>query len=110
MPSANTHAKTIVVCIVHLTAIVTGGLVCSATLSTTGTASPVVIPLGTTTFTWYSPAYPGVSPLNATWADFPPIVTVTWFTVVDNGCVVGAGDPSFTAGVTAPSPVQTLTT
>src|ERR1019366_3129084 len=106
MPSANTHAKTIVVCIVHLTAIVTGGLVCSATLSTTGTASPVVIPLGTIAFTWYSPAYPGVSPLNATCAVLPPMVTVTGFTVVDNGGITGAGDPSFTAGVTAPSPVQ----
>src|ERR1035437_6401625 len=61
----------------HLPAIVTGGLVCPATLSTTGTGSPVVIPAGTTAFIWYNPAYPGVSPLNATCADFPPIVTVT---------------------------------
>src|ERR1039458_9636647 len=90
----------------HLTAIVTGGLVCPATLTTTGTESPVVIPGGTTALIWYRPAYPGVSPLNATCAGIPPIVTVTAFTVVDNGAVVGAGAPSFTAGVTAPNPVQ----
>jgi hypothetical protein len=106
MPNTNTHAETIIFGIIHLTAIVTAGLVCPATLSTTGTASPVVIPLGTIAFTWYNPAYPGVSPLNATCAVFPPIVTVTGFTVVDCGGVVGAGDPSFTAGATAPSPVQ----
>lgn len=91
---------------VYLTAIVTVGLVCLATTSITGTASPGVMPVGTTAFTWYNPAYPGVRPLKATCAVFPPIVTVTAFTVVDNGGVVGAGDPSFTAGVTAPSPVQ----
>ena len=90
----------------YLTAIVTAGLVCPTTLTTTGTASPVAIPAGTTAFTWYNPAYPGVSPLNATCAAFPPIVTVTVFTVVDNGGVLGAGAPSFTAGDTAPSPVQ----
>jgi hypothetical protein len=85
---------------------VAGGLVCPATLTTTGTASPVVIPDGTTAFTWYNPAYPGVSPLYATCAAFPPIVTVTGFTVVDNGGVPGAGNPSFTGGDTAPNPVQ----
>src|ERR1035441_1915410 len=106
MPSANTHAEAIVFCILHLTAIVTAGLACPATLTTTGTVSPVVIPPGTTALIWYSPAYPGVSPLNATWAALPPMVTVTAFTIVDRGGVVGAGDPSFTAGVTAPSPVQ----
>jgi hypothetical protein len=92
--------------IAHLTAIVTAGLVCPATLNTTGTASPVVIPDGTTAFTWYSPANPGVRPLKATCADLPPMVTVTGFTVVDSGGVTGAADPSFTAGDTAPSPVQ----
>src|ERR1035438_9845963 len=106
MPSASTKTETVILCIAHLTAIVTAGLVCPATLRRTGTASPVVIPLGTTALIWYSPAYPGVRPLNATCAAFPPIVTVTGFTVVDEGGVVGAGDPSFTAGVTAPSPVQ----
>jgi hypothetical protein len=85
---------------------VTDWLSCPATLTTTGTSSPVMIPAGTTTFNWYNPAYPGVSPLNATCAVFPPIVTVTAFTVVDNGGVVGAGDPSFTPGVTAPNPMQ----
>ena len=85
---------------------VTGGLVWPATLSTTGTVSPAVIPLGTTALIRYKPAYPGVRPLNATCAALPPIVTVTGFTVVDNGRVVGAGWPSFTAGVTTPSPVQ----
>ena len=51
MPSANIHAEAIILCIIHLTAMVAGGLVCPATLSTTGTAAPVVIPAGTTAFT-----------------------------------------------------------
>src|ERR1035441_6562564 len=102
MPSANTHVEIVILFILHLTAIVTGGLSCPATLKTTGTVSPVVTPLGTTAFTWYSPAYPGVNPLNSTSAAFPPIVTVTTFTVLAKG----AGDPAATAGVTAPNPVQ----
>src|SRR5271157_948267 len=106
MPSVSTQIATIVFFMTHLTAIVTAGLVCPATLNTTGTASPVVIPLGTTAFTWYNPANPGVKPLNTTWAALPPIITVTGLTVVDSGGVAGAGAPSFTAGVTAPRPVQ----
>jgi hypothetical protein len=102
MPSANTHVEAIVFCILHLTAIVTAGLVCPATLTTTGTVSPVVIPAGTTALIWYNPAYPGVRPAKASWAALPPIITVTAFTVV----VKGAGDPAATAGVTAPNPVQ----
>jgi len=42
--------------IAHSTAIVAGGLVWPATVSVTGTASPVAIPDGTTAFTWYNPA------------------------------------------------------
>ena len=92
--------------LLHLTAIVTGGLLCPATLSTTGTASPVAIPAGTATFTWYNPASPGVRPLNdGAGAATPPMVTVTGFTVHASG-ENGAGDPSVTAGVTAPNPVQ----
>ena len=66
MACANTLVVTFILRIVHLTAIVTAGLVCPAALRTTGTASPDVIPLGTTALIWYNPAYPGVSPLNAT--------------------------------------------
>jgi hypothetical protein len=51
MPSAKTHTETFIFCILHLTAIVTAGLLCPATLSVTGTASPVAIPAGTATFT-----------------------------------------------------------
>jgi hypothetical protein len=88
------------------TAIVTGGLVCPVTAIATGTASPVAIPEGTTALTWYKPAYPGASPLNAACADWPPIVTVTGFTVLANGPAVGAGAPAATDGITAPGPVQ----
>jgi hypothetical protein len=56
MPSANTHAETLIFCIIHLTAIVTARLVCPATLTTTATASLAVIPLGTTALIWDNPA------------------------------------------------------
>jgi hypothetical protein len=46
MPSANTHAETILLRITHLTTIVTTGLDCPATPIATGTASPVVVPAG----------------------------------------------------------------
>ena|ERR1022692_461434 len=93
----------------YFTAIVTGGLiglVCPATPITTGTASPAMIPDGTTALIWYRPTEPGVNPLNATVAGLPPIVTVTGLSVVDNGGTPGAGDPSLTLGVTAPKPEQ----
>ena len=54
-------------------ATVTGalGAPAPATLTTTGTLGPVVTPAGTCAFTWYSPAYPGASPENATGASSP---------------------------------------
>jgi hypothetical protein len=81
------------------------GLVWPATLITTGTASPAAIPDGTTALIWYRPGSPGVSPLKSTVAGFPPIVTVTELSVLDNGAVGGAV-PSGTLGVTEPKPVQ----
>jgi hypothetical protein len=51
MPSASTQIETVVFFMTHLTAIVTAGLVCPATLNTTGTVSPAAIPDGTTAFT-----------------------------------------------------------
>src|ERR1017187_2520900 len=93
----------------YFTAIVTAGLmglVCPATLITTGTASPVTIPDGTTALIWYRPGSPGVRPAKITVADLPPIVTVTGLSVVDNGGTLGGGTPSATLGVTAPKPVQ----
>src|SRR5260370_19911073 len=78
-----------------------------ATERTTGTLSAGVMPSGTTTFTWYNPAAPGVNPANITVAGCPPIVTVTSATAVLGS--KGAGSPAFTVGCTAPKPTQYIT-
>ena len=90
----------------YCTAIVTGGLVCPAMLNTTGTALPDCTPEGTTALTWYRSGYPGASPAKFTCAATPPIVTVSGFSVYDNGPPTGAGVPDGTAGFTAPNPLQ----
>src|ERR1022692_3619685 len=93
----------------YFTAMVTAGLmglVWPATLITTGTASPVTIPDGTTALIWYRPGSPGVNPAKDTVAALPPIVTVTMLSVVDNGGTLVGGAPSATLGVTEPRPVQ----
>src|SRR5580693_1420032 len=89
----------------HLTATITGALSKPATLTTTGTEPPGVIPFGTYAFTWYSPAKPPTRPLKKTWADLPPMVTVTVFVVLDGG-ENGAALPAVTGGLTDPSPAQ----
>src|ERR1017187_171118 len=89
----------------YLTATVTGALSNPATLITSGTASPGVMPLGTVTFTWYSAASPPTRPLKKTGAALPPMVTVTVF-VVTAGCEDGEALPATTGGFTGPSPAQ----
>src|SRR5689334_3489758 len=84
----------------YFTAMVTGGLLCPAMLSTTGRAFPGLTPEGTTTLTWYKSGNPGASPANFTSASIPPIVTVNGFAVLNSA-------PSAT---TAPRPLQYSTT
>ena len=52
-------------------AMVTGALVWPAASGSTSTASPTGASAGTLAFTSYSPAKPGVRPLNSTSAGFP---------------------------------------
>src|SRR5277367_4340440 len=85
-------------------AIVIRGLACPSIVSVTGTFAPVGVPDGTTAFTWYNPAKPGVKPEKFTCADWPPIANWGGATVFDN-CWPGAA-PSPTPGFTAPRPVQ----
>ncbi len=60
-------------------------------MDTTSGWFPVGALAGTVTFTWYRPTEPGVSPLNATGAAAPPIVTCGVAVVVDG--VAGLGSP-----------------
>ena len=53
---------------------------------------PVGAFAGTTTFTWYSPAFPGVIPLNITSAFKLPIITTGVIVVVASG-LASAGSP-----------------
>ncbi len=75
----------------------------------TGTAFPVAEPAGTIAFTWYSPIKPGVRPENTTSARAPPIDTAGVLVVNDSG-LAGVRTPVAGRFVTAPKPVQKITT
>ena len=55
-----------------------------AAVITTGTALPVGVPGLTTTFTWYNPTNPGVSPAKMKSVPIPPMVVVTGNTVEES--------------------------
>ncbi len=72
---------------------------------TTGTALPGDTPVGTCTFTWYSPTKPGERPENAAVIGMPPMVTVGVATVLASG-PPGPAAPLAGRLFTSPSPVQ----
>src|ERR1051325_10030840 len=76
----------------YCTVIVTGFELTPA-IDTTSGWLPVGAFAGTSTFTWYSPTDPGVSPLNRTGASLPPMLAEAAVVVVA-GVVDGLASPA----------------